>query len=157
MVIKLNKGIKKDLAIVIGNQFSSVKEVKVNALKHEIKVILEPLKTLNKRSAKSLQKLVPKEFGARVEDAVDSFKVVQAQKPKRPLSQYMCFSANKSKESDFVSMSFNDRGKAIAQIWNGLKDSEKQKFNLSAADNKKYTTTMSQYQDALRALKTEKR
>ena len=156
MVVKLNKGIKKDLAIVIGNQFSTVKGVKVNTLKSDIKELLEPLRTLNKKNTKALQKLVPKEYGTRVTEAVDSFQKVQDLKPKRPLSQYMNFSAKKSKEAKFTKMSFNDRGKAIAKMWNGLSDTEKRKFNLSAAANKKYAKAMGDYQKALKALKTEK-
>jgi len=156
MVIKLNKGLKKDLAIVIGNQFSSVKLIKINTLKSQVKTFLEPLKTLNKKNTKLLQKLVPKEFESRVETAVNEFKVVQGLKPKRPLSQYMNFSARKSKETEFTKLSFSERGKEIAKIWNKLELKDKTKFNLSKKEYGKYDQSMSTYQSALKTLKTNK-
>ena len=156
MVVKLNKGIKKDLAIVIGNQFASVKEVKVNSLKSEVRALLDPLKTLNKKNTKTLQKMVPKEYSYRVADAVENFRKVQEQKPKRPLSQYMNFSAKKSKDDHFVNMSFNERGKAIAKMWNELSGVEKRKFNQSSSVTKKYAKAMGSYHKSLKVLKTEK-
>lgn len=156
MVLKLNKGIKKDLAIVVANHLSSVKEVKVNQLKKEILSYLEPMRTLNKKNRLAVQRLVAKPHRELVGQAIEEYVKVMETKPKRMLSQYMNFSCAKSKAEKFASLDFKERGKKIAEEWNKMDSTKKNKYNATKKVMNKYTLDLQTFKTSLKALKAKK-
>jgi len=156
MVIKLNKGIKKDLAIVIAKHFTSVKEVKVNQLKKEILTFIEPLKTLNKKNALVIQRMLPKEHRSKVVEAIEAFGKVMEMKPKRMLSQYMNFSCEKSKVKEFAALDFKERGKRIAAEWKKVSVKRKANYNAPKNVSDQYSLDNQAFKTKLKALKALK-
>ncbi len=156
MVLKLNKGIKKDLSIVVANHLSSIKSVKVNQLKKEIMTFLEPLKTLNKKGRGSIMRLVEKDHRETVDKAINEFVIVMEQKPKRMLSQYMKFSCEKSVDERFSKFTFRERGRLIADEWNSLTEQQKKKYRPSKKERDDYTKSNVNFKKSLTNLKLQK-
>jgi len=60
-----------------------------------------------------------------------------ANKPKKGLSAYMFFAMEERKNEKYKGKSMGDVSKAIGELWNNMKDSQKESYNTKASDDKK--------------------